>query len=324
MDYKDKVGEESISKVLKNTKRSFNLRIVKVVIVIAFFAWVAWMIPAALWGVQSLHQVKASRALMDAIQFSQPDKVNSWGNSAVDRLSMSVPLRITSIPVTGRKYGEQREFAGGMSVITGKVTVPVIIGVEFLHPDLFRGINPGRERNPETQASVLEKNAAATVSTVDYSLNRLMNLSEAAGLLEKYDVDICWLAVEAGIEGKVPKNMSFEGQQVLQWGIPGKLSKPGEFDYAVLKKDNAGTYEKAVLEEMKWLDENKGILTPDRDLLQNNGISSSVEGKAAYVVKNGIKIYGLRLTGPSSELLKLKNELNPRMMTVVNMDFWNW
>lgn len=324
MDYKDQVGEENISKVLKNTRRDFNLKIVKAVIAVAAVAWLIWMVPSALWGVQSLHQVKASRALMDAIQFSQPDKVNSWSNNMVDRLSMSVPLNITVRPVTGRKYGGQREFAGGMSVITGKVTVPVILGAEFMHPDIYKGINPGRERNPETQASVLERNAADTVATVDYSLNRMMSLSEAAGLLERYDIGICWLAVEAGIEGVTGNNLTFENQQILQWGIPGKLSKPDEFDYAVLEKDNAPYYERAVLEEMKWLDENKGILASDGSLLRDNGISSSVDDKASYVIKNGIRIYGLRLTGPSSELLKLKIELEPRMMSVVDMDFWNW
>lgn len=324
MEQKDKVKEENISKVLKNTRRSFNLRVVRIVIIVAALIWIVYMIPTALWGVQSFHQEKSSRALMDVIQFSQPDRVNSWGNSVVDKLSMSVPLKITAIPVTGKKYGEQRDYTGGMSVITGKVTVPAIIGAQFIHPVLFKEMLPDWQRSPDSQSAILEKNADTTVATVDFSLTSTKSLSDAAALLGKYDIDISWLAVEAGIESLKPKNMGFEEQQVLQWGIPGKLSTPGEFNYSVLKKDNAADYEKAVLDEMKWLDSNKDLLVPERALLKDNGISSAVEDKAAYVIKNGIKVYGLRVTGPTSEILKLKEELAPRLMTVVDMEFWNW
>ena len=75
---------------------------------------------------------------------------------------------------------------------------------------------------------------------------------------------------------------------------------------------------------MSWLDENKDILAPYPDLLKNNGINNSVEDKAAYVIENGIKIYGVRITGPSDELLRLTENLDISTMTVVEMDFWNW
>jgi hypothetical protein len=316
--------EKNIDRVLKKTRRSFNLRILKILICAAAIAWLAYMVPVLLGGVQSLNQVKASRVLMDDIQFSQPDKVNSWGNGAIERGSMTIPFTSSVLPQIGKKFGQQKDFKCGMSLLTGKVSAPVIIGAQFTHPALFKDMLPDRYQSPDAQSAILEKNSGTTVATVNFSLDRLINLTDAANLLDRFDIDICWLAVEAGVENLVPRNMTFQNQQVLQWGIPGKLSKPGEFDYAVLRKDNAADYERAVLDEMEWLDQNKNFLAPDKLLLRDNGIDSSVKGKASYVLQNGIKIYGLQVTGPSSELLKLKNDLHPRLMMVVDMDFWNW
>lgn len=43
----------------------------------------------------------------------------------------------------------------------------------------------------------------------------------------------------------------------------------------------------------------------------------------SYVQKNGVKIYGMVVTGPSKEILKLKEEDWVRGVTVGEVDFWN-
>jgi hypothetical protein len=316
--------QTDMKKLLKRTKRKFNMGIVKVVAITLLVLWAVYMLPAVLWGAWSFKQPDVSRALMDTVQFSQPEKVNSWGNSGINRFSISVPLSITTLPVVGKNAGQQHEFIAEMSVITGKITAPHILGANFVHPNNFKGADLGDTSDIKMQQKRLEKNADTTVATVDYSLNSLMSLTDAASLIRSFDVEICWMAVESGIENTVPKNMSFNNQQVLQWGIPGKLSKPGVFDFAVFDADHADQFGKAVLEEMKWLDNNKKLIKPDTGLLRYNAIDNSIGGKALYLISNGIKIYGLRVTGPSSELLKLTGQLAPRTMNVIGMDFWNW
>lgn len=319
------VNDVNEKRILKKTKVKFNLAIIRTVVVIAGVMLLISMLPTFLWGIQSvLSQSKASRALMDVVQFSQPNKVNMWGNSAVESLSLSVPLKIGARPVIGRNYREQLEYIGRMSVVSGKVSVPEFLGASFVHPDLFIGIDFGRDKNVEVQTKKLEKNAETSVSVVDYSLNKTISLSEVESIINKYDVEVCWMAVEAGIEDAEPRNMSFGDQQVLQWGIPGKLSKPGDFDYAQLQKGNSKDFERSIIEELKWLDDNKTILKPDSDLLKSNGIDNSVNEQIQYILQNGIKIYGLRITGPSSEIIKLTQALDIRTMSVVDMDFWNW
>lgn len=319
------ISENDQKRILKKTKAKFNLAIGRTVAIIAGIMLLIYMIPAMLSGIHSaLGQVKATRAFMDFVQFSQPNKVNMWGNRPIQGFSLSEELKIGARPVVGRKYREQLEFTGKKSVITGKVTVPSMIGANFVHPDLFKGEDYGKGFNLKVQTDILRKNADNSVATVDFSLNRIMSLTEVGKLAGRYDVEICWMAVEAGIENAKPKYMTFEKQQVLQWGIPGKLSRPGSFDFADFKRDGANEFEKQALDELKWLNENKSILKPDPSLLRVNGIDTSVKEKASYVLKNGIKIYGLRVTGPSSEIIKLSGELDARTMSVVDMDFWNW
>ncbi len=313
-----------IKRILKNTKRKFNMNIIrKITAVTIALALLVYMIPYVLGGVQFIKIGKASRALMDIIQFSQPAKVIMWGNRNTDRSSMSIPLLSATRLQIGKGYGEeQKDIVANLSVLTGKVTVPLDFGAQFIHPQTGMEGYLGRNNNPEVQKSILEKNADTTVALVDYSLNGIINLSDVSVLLEKYDIKICWMAVEAGVEDFKPKNM-LGANQVLQWGIPGKLSRPGDMDYASIE-DDIDKYESLIIEEMSWLDENKDILAPYPDLLKNNGINNSVEDKAAYVIENGIKIYGVRITGPSDELLRLTENLDIRTMTVVEMDFWNW
>ncbi|HEY9061104.1 MAG TPA: anti sigma factor C-terminal domain-containing protein [Pseudobacteroides sp.] len=311
------------NKIIKKTRAKFNMEILRSVsIIIAVFILILGASATILKMRSAVGQEKASRALMDVVQFSQPNMVNMWGNSTGSVFSVS--LKIGARSVVGKKYGEQFEYIGNMSAITGKVSVPVIIGANFVHPGLYKGQDFDRDRNVKAQTDLLKRNIDTTVATVDYSLKNTISLEYVEKLIGRFDVEICWMAVEAGIEDVKPQNMTLEKQQVLQWGIPGKLSRPGHFQYSQLKEGKIKEYEKSVLEEIKWLDDNKDLLIADKSLLSSNGIDNSVKEKAAYILKNGIKIYGLRITGPSSELVKLTGELDARTMSVIDMSFWNW
>lgn len=329
------IEDGNLSKVIKKTKRKFKFSIVRVTLVVFLVAWIIYSLPVLLWNVMSFNQPNASRVLMDIVQFSQPYKVNSWGNRGVDRSKMSVPLTVTALSQVGKNYGGQMEYEGYFSVITGKVSVPPFYGANFLHPELFKDKNLGANVNPQSQRRILQKNENTTVATVDFSLNKVIGLKEITDLVKNFDVDICWMAVESGIESITFKNMKFEKQQVLQWGIPGILSNPGNLEYIDINKTDINLFENEVLKEMKWLSENIGLVKPDGDLkniesTNNSSINISntkdmpYKNAIKYILNSGIKIYGLRVTGPSSELLRLSEELDLRKMNVVDMDFWNW
>lgn len=64
--------------------------------------------------------------------------------------------------------------------------------------------------------------------------------------------------------------------------------------------------------------------TADKSLLKFQGFDNSVGNKAKYIIDNGLKIYGLRVTGPSTELIKLDNKLEIRMEEIMDLDFYYW
>jgi len=311
-------------KILKKTRFKFNMAILRVVIITLGILYLILTTPFIAYQIRgSMGRENQFRALIDIIQFTQPDKINMWANS-FESYSFSETLKIGVRPVIGHSYGEQFIYETKMSFITGKVTAPVHIGANFIHPDLFKNASFDSMKDKEKQREILRKNSDNTVATVDYSLKKTISLKDVENLIGNYDVEVCWMAVEAGIENLQPKNLYMENQQVYQWGIPSKLFSIGNAESSEFKKGNVQEYEKSILNELKWLDENKNILKPDKQLLKVNGINNSVEEKASYILKNGIKVYGLRITGPSSELIKLTDQIDPCIMILVDMDFWNW
>ncbi len=311
-------------RILKKTRFKFNMAIFRVVIITLGVLSLIFTTPLIALQIRgTMGYENQFRALIDIIQFTQPNKINMWGNS-LESFSFSQTLKIGVRPVIGHSYGEQFEYETKMSLLTGKVTVPVHIGANFIHPDLFKTASFDSMKDKKTQSEILRKNSDNTVATVDYSLKKTISLKDVENLIGNFDIEVCWMAIETGFENLQPKNLYLENQQVYQWGIPNKLFKFGNIVSEEFKKGNVQEYEKSILNELKWLDDNKNILKPDPKLLKINGIDNSVGEKASYILKNGIKVYGLRITGPSSELLKLTEQIDPRVMILVDMDFWNW
>lgn len=91
-----------------------------------------------------------------------------------------------------------------------------------------------------------------------------------------------------------------------------------------LNKNNIKEYSENIIEEMNWLNNNKKYVKNDKELMKDNSINNGVGSKAAYVIKNGLIIYGLQLTGPTKELLKLQDSLDIRYENVTDVDFWFW
>lgn len=109
----------------------------------------------------------------------------------------------------------------------------------------------------------------------------------------------------------------------MQWGLPGTF-RQFQGEVVALAPDTIEQYRSAVLDELAWLDQNRSRVKPDRLLLRHNALDNSVGEKAAYILQHGIRVYGLQLTGPSAELLKLGEELPARKVVVVDIDFWYW
>lgn len=319
------VSPEKMNVIFNKASKRLRWKVISTVIstILIGFLSVYFIIPGVLKAIRSFQISTYTSALADIVQFTQPVTVGGYGNSFPSGKPYTMEFRVYSHTRTGLKAKNMAEEEVSMNVITGIVYSPEDIGVQFIHPLINPEEAYTNEYSRETARRILDNNGEDTVATIDISLNKIISLEKLGELLREYDVDVLWMAIESGAEETKPKNMTIGQQQVLQWGIPGKLferdGKGAEF-----KPGSEKEYEEKVIKEMEWLNKNKNIFKPQRALFKYNGIDNSVGNRAEYVLKNGINIYGIRITGPTKELLRLQDSFDIRFEEVVDVEFWNW
>lgn len=314
------------SKLLGKARKALLLKVIittilSVMMLISIFFVI---VPSILKTVNYPKISDVTRALVDITQFTSPVQVGGYGNSLSFFGEYSFDASAYTYTITGTKQKNSAEIKGKYNMFTGNFQSPVQPSVQFIHPNIKVSDEFSKKRSPAIAKNNLIKNGNNTVAVVDISLKSVKNLEEVSTSLKDFDVKVEWMAVECGSEGLKPKNINSSQNQYVQWGIPGQLfntvkTGPSEFDYS-----SPYEYKKAVIEELKWLDKNKNYIAPDKSLLKFQGLDNSVENRAKYIIDNGIKIYGLRITGPSTELSKLNTKLDIRMEEVVDIDFYYW
>jgi hypothetical protein len=282
------------------------------------------VIPGILKAVNSPKLPNITRSLADITQFTSPSLVGGYGNSWPSIGDYSFNITACTYEMTGTKQKGSSEVKSNFNMLTGTYQSPVQPFVQFIHPDVMVSDELLEKRTSATVKKNLIKNGDSTVAVVDISLKSVLSLEEVVASLKDLDVKVIWMAVECGSEGLKPKNMSSGQNQYVQWGIPGKLFNPTNMTPAKLDYSSPTKYKKAVIEELKWLEENKKYIAADKFLLKYQAFDNSVGSNAKYIVDNGLKVYGLRITGPSTELIKLGDKLEIRMEQVMDIDFYYW
>lgn len=282
------------------------------------------IIPGVLKAVRYPKIPIITRSLADITQFTSPTLVGGYGNSLASLGDYSFNVTAYTYEITGTKQKGSGEVERKFNMITGSFQSPVQPFVQFIHPSVTVSNELLEKYTSAIAKKNLVKNGDATVAVVDISLKSVQSLEEVVTSLKGLDVKVIWMAVECGSEDFKPRNMSNGLNQYIQWGIPGQLFNPtrrgtAEFDYS-----SPAQYEKTVIEELKWLEENKHYIDPDKSLLKFQSFDNTVGNKAKYIIDNGLKVYGLRITGPSIELSKLDNKLDIRMEEVKDIDFYYW
>lgn len=309
--------------------RARNALIVKVasttiLSIIIFISIIFTVIPGILKIIRYPQVPDITRALVDITQFTSPSPVGGYGNSLASFGKYSFNVRAYTYDIAGTKQKGSGEVERKFNMITGTFQSPVQLFTQFSYPDVAVSDELLKSRTPDNAKKILIKNGTATVAVADISLKSLLSLEEVTASLKGLDVKVVWMAVECGNEGFKPKNMSSGDNQYVQWGVPGKLFSPDSMGSAGLDYKNPLQYEKAVINELKWLDNNKHYISADNSLMRFQGFDNSVSNNAKYIINNGLKVYGLRITGPSTELAKLDKAFDIRMEEVKDIDFYYW
>lgn len=313
-------------KLLNNARKALIMKIIAttlasiIIIISTFFV----LIPGVLKAVQYPKIPDITRSLIDIVQFTSPSPVGGYGNSLASFGSYSFNISAYTYDITGIKKKDSREINRSFNILTGTFKSPAPHLSQFIHPSVKVSDELLSRITPDIAKNILTKNGESTVTTVDLSLKTTLSLDEAAAALEDLDLKVIWMAVECGSEGEQPKNMSTGKNQYIQWGIPGQLFNANNSNSPEFKLSNVSEYKKSIIEELKWLDKNKHYISADKSLLKFNALDNSVGNRAKYILDNGIKVYGLRITGPSSELSKLDARLSIRAEEVIDIDFYYW
>lgn len=310
-------------KLLNKARKNLILKVVTTTIIsiMIFISIFLALIPGVLKVIRYPNIPNITRALIDITQFTFPAQVEGYGNSLALFGGYSFKISTYTSEVVGTKKKNSNSVDKNFNMLSGTFESPAPYLSQFIHPNVIVSEEFLKERTSDIAKKMLTKSGENTVAAVNLSLKSSLSLKEVADSIKDLNIKVIWMAVECGSEGEKPKNMTVSQNQYIQWGIPGKLFATDsiEFNYA-----NVSEYEKNMIEEIRWLDKNKKYIVADKSLMKFQNFDNSVGNRAKYILDNGFKIYGLELTGPSSELSKLDSRFAIRIEEVKDIDFYYW
>ncbi|PEK03021.1 anti-sigma factor [Bacillus wiedmannii] len=158
-----------------------------------------------------------------------------------------------------------------------------------------------------------------TVAEVAISFDKAYTLQEVESILysafeaQEMPPTPLWYALDTGQERIDEEDFILNGGEII--GFSEHINLPDN------EEIRPKTKEDEVIEMMHILSTHKEIVskttrTPEKEL--------NLDKRYQYVKDNGVKVYGMVITGPSKELLKLQNSQNVRYATLGDIEVWNW
>lgn len=211
------------------------------------------------------------------------------------------------------------------------------IEISFLNPDYPLNQEPEWLDKNWLQ---LEKVKDSTVAEVALSLDKTYPIEETESLFANYDLDVVWLLVDTG-KGDDAYLSQFNGI----WGMPTiprssilngtwlkepdyeRVEKKGLFGKVVSSgytHELTGPSEEAFKQAITYLQENQSWTNAYPHGFWNRKLDEELANVESYVNEHGVKIIGVVVTGPTEEILKLKDHPAVTYATVGEIDWWNW
>lgn len=274
---------------------------------------------------------EALRVTADIIQFTKPGITAADSTGKNNIFSWTITFKLNEQVGRGeRTVGNFQDnfifskLTGKMNWNNGQHRTPFY----FRYPGGTFPEGTGQSLNPNGWKT-LQKLPEGTVAQLAISLDRPMTHDEYFSLIKKYDVTTVWLAVDTGIEKDLSSRNQFLGNGLVFGYAPNAMNYSDNGSSAGFTIQTNGEGERrahAYINEMQYL------LTHQKwsnTLLATMQIDPQVrdvtlEQRYRFLQKNGVKLYGAVLTGPTKELLKLQKETEVNTPFVGSIDWWNW
>ncbi|MED1112265.1 anti-sigma factor [Bacillus paramycoides] len=189
--------------------------------------------------------------------------------------------------------------------------------LSFVHPKIKQGdhLKEASKKVWDTLGKVHEGTVAEVALSFDkpYTLQELESLLYSVFEAQEMPPTPIWYALDTGQERINEEDFILHGGEVI--GFPEHINLP-ENETKKLK-----TKEDEVIEMMRILSTNKETVSKTT---WTNEKELNLDKRYQYVKDNGVKVYGMVITGPSKELLKLQNSPHVRYATLGDIEVWNW
>lgn len=245
---------------------------------------------------------------------------------------------------TATMTGELKKRIGSDEVRTGDIEIKFFLGqIEYPEKKMFQTQNhtlffsyPKSSKNDTMVKNWkrLEKLPEGTVAEAYISFDKFYETDEILKKFEYKQVTPVWFAVDTGFENKefIPEPIGFPYNPIWHsedMTLTNKTEKKGIlFNNIVSKSKSSPSVDAYGSGKLR----NENFIKTLNFLNQHNNIAKKVSSipkldlqkRIDYINSNGVKIYGMVITGPSKEILKLKQEQWIKGITVGDVQLWNW
>ena len=196
----------------------------------------------------------------------------------------------------------------------------------FYHPDqitefIGNGIDERDLDNQETWQT-LDAISEGTVAELAISFFETYSIDQVMNMLKDYDLDITWYAVSTGVEGKYVSDRDNSPLSAFNgvWGVP-HMSSNMLNSYNPIRSDDSSAREGYFINSIEFLLKNERIA---KKIYRGNSRELLLSERYEYVKENGVQVYGVVVTGPTKELLKLQELETIHSPALGEIQLWNW
>ncbi|WP_028552425.1 anti-sigma factor [Paenibacillus sp. UNC451MF] len=292
-------------------------------------------------------------AILTGLFYSLGDRARTYQDVIASAIALSRPNMTISGSTNSNAFftmdykGTFRKKIGGTFASVGDFNLKFLLGLPSTEQTTWRNDSsslgaevfdlPDTKPVSSDQAwTTLEKLPEGTVAEAFVSLNRMVTTDELLQMLNGKTMEPVWFAAFTGQENRHgdfsivmhpvgfpaiplwhPEDMKITSHTEEKRGWFGKIVTESSSSPAVQTHGDGALREKNFLDTLHLLQQYSGISKRLAPWL-------ALDPTVTYLESNGVKLYGVVLTGPTKELLKLKTEPWVSSIRVGEVRLWNW
>ncbi|WP_432666523.1 anti sigma factor C-terminal domain-containing protein [Wukongibacter baidiensis] len=207
-------------------------------------------------------------------------------------------------------------------------------GIELFEDNWDRFCHPKEQYLSDefTNWERLEKLPEGTVAEAYISFDKLYETDEVLKKFVDRDLDLLWFAVDTGMYKRhIHNTIGFPYSPIWHHDdmiLGERTVEKGKFFTSIISESrhspvleaygSADLRNENFIKTLKLVNEHELIAKKMTFKVRN------LQEKIDYIDENGVKLYGIVITGPSKKILKLKNEEWVRGISIGEVRLWNW